>query len=187
MAIKHYAWIENNKVENIAVWETEPIHSPNDNGKWIDVTDKQVGIGYSYDSTTGEFTAPQVQSTQPTFVNKLVLTSLTSDDTDAIIDPDFKEITIHENQTVTADFEVHNISDDSLNTNYSGTFRAPLIKQTGDIVYILVTITNGKGTLNIKMPSPASGLWQVKQDKLNEKLPDESKLQFVGLNIYVVL
>jgi len=120
--------------------------------------------------------------------NKLIITSLTSSDQNAIIDLKNHEITIHENQSVTADFEIHKISDDSLNTDYSGTFRMPLKKQsTGDIVYTLVTISSGKGAITVTLPSGTSGLWQATQELINEKLPPEAKLQFNGLDIYVVI
>jgi len=120
--------------------------------------------------------------------NKLVITSLTSSDQNAIIDLDNHEITVHENQSVTADFEIHKISDNSLNTDYSGTFRMPLKKQsTGDIIYTLVTINGGKGSLNFTMPSHTVGLWQITQELINEKLPPELQLQFEGLDIYVVI
>jgi len=120
--------------------------------------------------------------------NKLVITSLTSSDQNAIIDLDNHEITIHENQSVTADFEIHKIADDSLNTDYSGTFRMPLKKKsTGDIIYTLVTINGGKGSITVTLPSNTSGLWQATQKLINEKLPPKAKLQFDGLDIYVVI
>lgn len=185
---KLYAHVEDNKVVNIAVWETEPHFEPSDTGFWVDVTDKGVHIGDTYNPETGEFTHPEPEpEPQPEIQNKIVITNLTTDDANGLIDQDFKEITIHEESTVTAEFEIHKTSDDSLNTDYSGTFRLPIQKQNGDTIYTLITISSGKGSVSVKMPQGALGLWKVTQDNINSKLPEESQLQFDGLDIYVVL
>ena len=119
--------------------------------------------------------------------NELVVVSITSDDPQAIINLKDNEITLHENYTVTANFEVHINLDGSVNTQYSGIFRMPLRKTTGDIMFTLVSIKEGKGTLSVKMPLGSSGLWEITEKLINEKLPPSATLDFEGFKIYVVL
>lgn len=119
--------------------------------------------------------------------NELVIVSITSDDPQAVINLENSEITLHENYTITADFEVHINLDGSVNAQYSGIFRMPLRKTTGDIMFTLVSIEEGKGTLSVKMPLGSSGLWEITEELINEKLPPSAALKFKGFKIYVVL
>lgn len=113
----------------------------------------------------------------------LIVNSITSDDPNAVIDQTNNEITLKENYSITADVEIQ--SDGSVATTFTGTFRMPIKAEDGDTRFALVGITDGVGSVTI--PFSASGLWEITQEDINAKLPDEQKMNFSGMKIYVVL
>lgn len=135
---------------------------------------------YRYDSSTQELYIydPHNDESLP----EIKILNITSDDPNVIIDNENNEITIKETYTVSGNVEIQ--INGTKYTEFSGSFRLPIQAEDGDTIFVLVNITDGAGTISIKLNN--SGIWSIAEKNINVHLAN-IYLRFKDLKIFVVL
>lgn len=189
---KNYAIIKGNKVAEIIVIGESDVGKLSNlfpNATTVDltgVTDSdggKVGVGHKYAS--GVFYAPTKPQSDPVVVvpNKIVVTDLSTNDPGAFVDLGNMEITCAAGTVVSATVELQ--TNAGVVVPLTEIFRMPIVSIDGHYTYALASFVDGIGTIVARLDQ--SGLWTITEEEINKNLPDELKMDFETLSIYVIL
>lgn len=111
---------------------------------------------------------------------RLALVSASTDDVDGIVGDGEITCSTGSAVSVVAELRAH---DDSV-IPVTSTFRMPIVARDGRERVIFVHMTDGVASINATMNE--SGVWRVSEDTINMALPEDQRMSFDGICIYVV-
>jgi len=141
----------------------------------------QPSTGDIYDPAANTFSAPPPPIVLPT----LVITSLQAidaDDNPTAVAQDLSEATIPVGAGVLATFQIQ-LPDGGTAPVDMPLVRMPVKATDGRTAYAVVQISQGQGTA--EWHPEASGRWQITQDNINSELPEQARMCFAGLDVFV--
>jgi len=139
--------------------------------------------GYAWNFTGFEWVAAQVQ--QPAaVVPQIVITKIASDKPTASLIEGVSVATVPEGATLTVTAELRNAATGDV-LPMSDTFRMPLHASDGRERVILATMKDGR--LSVSVPLRESGVWEISETGINRNIPEENRMQFAGLQLFVVI
>jgi hypothetical protein len=113
---------------------------------------------------------------------RIVITQIVCSDPEAAVDLDAGEVTCAEGAIVAATAELR-MPDGSL-LPLSAAFRMPLVARDGRERILRAQFVGGVAEIAATLPD--SGCWRVTEETINQDLPVEQRMDFGGLDIYVV-
>ena len=143
------------------------------------------GAMYEVEHSSGAVEVKQYHSGND-YPFTLVITAVTGDPADTEFKNDKLsdgEIDVTVGMPFVASFEIQD-STGAVVDAFSGKFRMPIVAEDGDTRYLPIEITAGTGQKAIALD--ASGEWKVTEALVNSKLPEEQKMNFSGVTVYVL-
>lgn len=136
------------------------------------------------DAAARAFIASQEPAPQPPAKPlSLILTSLTCEAPQAIVNEAAGEATIPKASKITARGEVR-INGAVIAEAFTGAFRLPIIASDGRERIILATIT--KGLMEAHWTPSESGKWRITEAGINSALPADRQMTWRDLTVYVL-
>jgi hypothetical protein len=161
-----YLLIQDNKIINKLALESQ------------EAIDYQINVNGYEVVLESEYTGTIEVPLQPV----IKITSITSDNGNSIID-DFIDITIPVGTTITINGQIESNIDQSI-LPITKFFRLPIKSTDGREVVTLLSINNGTFFHSFKFDQ--SGIWNITREAINSRLPEEEKMLFNNLEIFVV-
>lgn len=113
---------------------------------------------------------------------RIVITQIVCDDPDAVVDLDAGDVTCAAGAIVAATAELR--MPDGSPLPLSAAFRMPLVARDGRERILRAQFVGGVAEIAATLPD--SGCWRVTESTINQDLPEEHRMEFAGLTVFVV-